>query len=34
MATEVLPDAPALRSARRQRALAAMDEHGLDMLVS
>lgn len=33
MATEVLPDAPALRLARRQRALAAMDEHGLDMLV-
>jgi Xaa-Pro dipeptidase len=33
MATEVLPDAPALRSGRRDRALAQMDEHGLDILV-
>lgn len=33
MATEVLPDARALRSGRRERALAAMDKHGLDILV-
>jgi Xaa-Pro dipeptidase len=33
MATEVLPDAGALRSGRRERALAQMDEHGLDILV-
>jgi Xaa-Pro dipeptidase len=33
MATEVLPDAPALRSGRRDRALAQMDEHRLDILV-
>ncbi|WAC89148.1 M24 family metallopeptidase [Mycobacterium sp. Aquia_213] len=33
MATEVLPDTRALRSGRRERALAQMDEHGLDILV-
>ncbi|OBF67954.1 Xaa-Pro aminopeptidase [Mycobacterium sp. 852002-51971_SCH5477799-a] len=33
MATEVLPDAPALRSGRRERALAQMAEHQLDILV-
>lgn len=33
MATEVLPDRGALRSGRRERALAQMDEHGLDILV-
>ena len=33
MATEVLPDPGALRSGRRERALAQMDEHGLDILV-
>ncbi|BBY36954.1 peptidase M24 [Mycobacterium mantenii] len=33
MATEVLPDARALRSGRRERALAQMEEHGLDILV-
>lgn len=33
MATEVLPDPRALRSGRRERALAQMDEHGLDILV-
>ena len=33
MATEVLPDAPALRSGRRDRALAQMVEHALDILV-
>ncbi|MEE3065992.1 MAG: M24 family metallopeptidase [Actinomycetota bacterium] len=33
MATEVLPDTRALRSGRRARALAQMDEHGLDILV-
>jgi Xaa-Pro aminopeptidase len=33
MATEVLPDAHALRSGRRERALAQMDQHGLDILV-
>ncbi|OBJ46270.1 M24 family metallopeptidase [Mycobacterium colombiense] len=33
MATEVLPDARALRSGRRDRALAQMEEHGLDILV-
>ncbi|BBX61431.1 peptidase M24 [Mycobacterium saskatchewanense] len=33
MATEVAPDAPALRTGRRQRALAQMDAHGLDVLV-
>ncbi|OBH33180.1 Xaa-Pro aminopeptidase [Mycobacterium sp. E1715] len=33
MATEVLPDPTALRMGRRDRALAQMDAHGLDMLV-
>ncbi|SPM36799.1 Xaa-Pro aminopeptidase [Mycobacterium rhizamassiliense] len=33
MATEVLPDTRALRSGRRDRALAEMDKHGLDILV-
>ncbi|MEB4211475.1 M24 family metallopeptidase [Mycobacterium sp. 94-17] len=33
MATEVLPDARALRSGRRERALAQMAEHDLDILV-
>ncbi|CDO88689.1 Xaa-Pro aminopeptidase [Mycobacterium triplex] len=33
MATEVLPDTRALRSGRRERALAQMDEHRLDILV-
>jgi Xaa-Pro dipeptidase len=33
MATEVLADAEALRAARRRRALAAMDEHGIDALL-
>lgn len=33
MATEVLPDAYELRSGRRERALAQMDAHGLDILV-
>lgn len=33
MATEVLPDPPALRSGRRERALAQMEQHGLDILV-
>lgn len=33
MATEVLPDARALRSGRRERALAQMEAHGLDILV-
>ncbi|WAJ42575.1 M24 family metallopeptidase [Mycobacterium sp. Aquia_216] len=33
MATEVSPDTRALRMGRRQRALAQMDEHGLDILV-
>jgi Xaa-Pro aminopeptidase len=33
MATEVLADAPALRAARRRRALAAMDEHDIDALL-
>ncbi|OBA62635.1 Xaa-Pro aminopeptidase [Mycobacterium sp. 1100029.7] len=33
MATEILPDAGALRTGRRERALAQMDEHGLDILV-
>ncbi|OCB39297.1 Xaa-Pro aminopeptidase [Mycobacterium malmoense] len=33
MATEVLPDAYELRSGRRERALAQMDTHGLDVLV-
>jgi Xaa-Pro dipeptidase len=33
MATEVLPDALALRTGRRERALAQMDEHDLDILV-
>lgn len=33
MATEVLPDARTLRSGRRDRALAQMEEHGLDILV-
>jgi Xaa-Pro aminopeptidase len=33
MATEVLPDAHALRSGRRERALAQMDAHDLDILV-
>jgi len=33
MATEVLPDSRALRSGRRERALAQMDAHDLDVLV-
>src|ERR1700757_1469347 len=33
MTTEVSPDARALRTGRRQRALAEMDAHGLDILV-
>ncbi|GBG38805.1 M24 family metallopeptidase [Mycobacterium montefiorense] len=33
MATEVLPDTWALRIGRRERALAEMDKHGLDILV-
>jgi Xaa-Pro dipeptidase len=33
MASEVLPDAPALRTARRDRALAQMEAHDLDILV-
>lgn len=33
MATEVLPDSRALRIGRRDRALAEMDKHGLDILV-
>lgn len=33
MATEVLPDPRALRSGRRERALAQMQAHGLDVLV-
>ena len=33
MATEVLPDDRALRSGRRQRALAQMEAHDLDVLV-
>ncbi|OBH98609.1 Xaa-Pro peptidase family protein [Mycobacterium sp. E2733] len=33
MATEVLPDPRALRAGRRERALAQMDAHGLDILV-
>jgi Xaa-Pro dipeptidase len=33
MATEVLPDGRDLRFARRERALAAMEEHDLDVLV-
>ncbi|OBI91592.1 M24 family metallopeptidase [Mycobacterium asiaticum] len=33
MSTEVLPDARALRSGRRERALAQMAEHDLDVLV-
>ncbi|WP_197505280.1 aminopeptidase P family N-terminal domain-containing protein, partial [Mycobacterium sp. 1245499.0] len=33
MATEVLPDARELRSGRRERALAQMAEHDLDILV-
>ncbi|OBB65932.1 Xaa-Pro peptidase family protein [Mycobacterium sp. 852014-50255_SCH5639931] len=33
MATEVLPDPRALRTGRRERALAQMDAHGLDILV-
>lgn len=33
MASEPLPDSPALRQARRARLLAAMDEHDLDVLV-
>jgi hypothetical protein len=33
MATEVLPDAQTLRAGRRERALAEMDKHGLDILV-
>jgi Xaa-Pro dipeptidase len=33
MATEILPDDRALRIARRERALAAMKEHDLDILV-
>ena len=33
MATEVLPDGPALREGRRQRALAAMEAGGIDVLL-
>src|SRR6202008_2462556 len=33
MATEVSPDARALRTGRRERALAQMDAHDLDILV-
>ncbi len=33
MATEIVPDAPALRAGRRQRALEQMDAHDLDILV-
>src|ERR1700754_3702556 len=33
MATEILPDERALRSARRERALAQMEAHDLDVLV-
>ncbi|OBH24887.1 Xaa-Pro aminopeptidase [Mycobacterium sp. E342] len=33
MATDLLPDAYALRTGRRERALAQMDAHGLDILV-
>lgn len=33
MASEVLPDPAALRTGRRERALAQMDAHGLDVLV-
>jgi Xaa-Pro dipeptidase len=33
MATEVLPDDPALRSGRRERAFAEMEAHDLDVLV-
>lgn len=33
MGTDVLPDPRALRAGRRARALARMDEHGLDVLV-
>jgi Xaa-Pro aminopeptidase len=33
MATEILPDDRALRSGRRERALAQMEEHDLDILV-
>jgi Xaa-Pro dipeptidase len=33
MATEILPDERALRSGRRERALAQMEAHGLDVLV-
>ena len=33
MATEILPDERALRSGRRERALAQMEEHDLDILV-
>jgi Xaa-Pro dipeptidase len=33
MATEILPDERALRNGRRERALAQMDEHDLDILV-
>ncbi len=33
MATEPLPDDPALRHARRERAFAAMEDHDLDLLV-
>ena len=33
MATEILPDAPRLRTGRRERALAQMAEHDLDILV-
>ncbi|OBH58233.1 Xaa-Pro peptidase family protein [Mycobacterium sp. E2479] len=33
MVTEVLPDARALRSGRRERALVQMERHGLDILV-
>jgi Xaa-Pro aminopeptidase len=33
MATDVLPDARALRTGRRERALAQMEAHDLDILV-
>src|SRR5262245_23642831 len=33
MATDVLADAPALRTARRERAFAQMEAEGLDVLV-
>src|SRR6478752_7769317 len=33
MPTEVLADGPALRAGRRERALAQMDAHGIDVLL-